>query len=76
MRLWVGRIRLAHIKDMKGGGGDNLGQMLKDGRITYLKEEFEGEITLEVKETQAVLAVEQGGIKMEVQIQGEAINGN
>ena len=49
LRLWVGRIRLAHIKDMKGcGGGDNLGQMFKDGRITYLKEEFEGEVRLEV----------------------------
>ena len=74
----MGRLRLAHIKDMKGGGsGDSLGQMFKDnGRITYLREEFDGEVRLEVGESQARLAVELGGIQMEVLIQGEAINGN
>ena len=50
--------------------------MFKDGRITYLKDEFEGEMTLEVKESQAVVEVVQGGIKMEVQILGDAVNGN
>ena len=81
LRLRVGRLRLAHIKDIKGVGGgscgDSLGQMFKDGgRITYLRGEFDGEVRLEVGESQARLAVELGGIQMEVLIQGEAVNGN
>ena len=51
--------------------------MFKDGgRITYLRGEFDGEVRLEVGEAQARLAVELGGIQMEVLIQGEAVNGN
>ena len=51
--------------------------MFKDGgRITDLKEEFQGEVRLEVREGQAVLEAGLGGVKMEVVIRGEEVNGN
>ena len=51
--------------------------MFKDGgRITDLKEEFEGEVRLEVREGEARLEAGLGGVKMEVVIRGEEINGN
>ena len=46
-----------------------------DGKITYFKDEFACEVNLEITENKAALKVEQGAVRMEVSIQGEAING-
>ncbi len=46
-----------------------------DGKITYFKDEFACDVNLEISESKAVLKIEQGAVRMEVKILGEAING-
>ena len=55
--------------------GDYLNQMFKkDGRITFLKDEFECDVQLEISKSKATLKVVQGHVRMEVSILGEEKN--
>jgi hypothetical protein len=57
------------------GAGDYLNKMFrKDGRITFLKDEFECDVHLEISESKATLKVVQGHVRMEVSILGEEKN--
>lgn len=74
LRLQVAKIRLADITDIQGAG-DYLNQMFKkDGKVTFLKDEFECDVHLEILETKAVLKAVQGHVRMEVSIFGEEKN--
>ena len=75
LRLYVAKIRLADITDLQGAG-DYLNQMFKkDGRVTFLKDEFDCDVHLEISESKADLKAVQGNVRMEVTIRGEEKNG-
>jgi hypothetical protein len=46
----------------------------KDGRVTFLKDEFECDVHLEIAKSKATLRVAQGHVRMEVSIKGEEKN--
>ena len=74
LRLQVAKIRLADITDIQGAG-DYLDQMFKkDGKVTFLKDEFDCDVHLEILESKAVLQAVQGHVRMEVSILGEEKN--
>jgi len=74
LRLYVAKIRLADITDLQGAG-DYLNQMFKkDGRVTFLKDEFDYDVHLEISENKADLKAVQGNVRMEVTIRGEEKN--
>jgi hypothetical protein len=57
------------------GAGDYLNQMFnKNGRVTFLKDEFECDVHLEISQSKATLRVVQGHVRMEVSIKGEEKN--
>ena len=74
LRLYVAKIRLADITDLQGAG-DYLNQMFKkNGRVTFLKDEFDYDVHLEISENKAELKAVQGNVRMEVTIRGEEKN--
>lgn len=46
----------------------------KDGRVTFLKDEFECDVYFEISESKATLKAVQGLVRMEVSILGEEKN--